>query len=139
MSRPVSPRFEPDEVEHLLDPLAGDPRGTCGDPQRRPAGPPGMEHVRAGQRADVPQRVAQLRRAWASLTGENPPQQDNPSRPPAAPRMARGQGPPAARPCGPPHRSFHGLLERLATLCVTGSGSPEPRSPCPCWPNRPAP
>jgi len=33
---------EPDEIEHLLDPLAGDPRGPRGDPQRRPAGPPGM-------------------------------------------------------------------------------------------------
>ena len=51
---------EPDQLEHLLDPLAADPRGACGDPQRGPPGPPGMEHVRAGQRADVPQRVAQV-------------------------------------------------------------------------------
>src|SRR6185312_16600287 len=45
---------EPGEVEYLLDPLAGDPRGACGDPQRRPARTPWMEHVRVEQRADMP-------------------------------------------------------------------------------------
>jgi hypothetical protein len=51
---------EPGEVEYLLDPLVGDPRGACGDPQRHAARTPRMEHVRVEQRADVPQRVAQL-------------------------------------------------------------------------------
>ena len=51
---------EPGEVEHLLDPLAGDPGGPRGDPQRHPARAPGMEHVRVDQRADVPERVVQL-------------------------------------------------------------------------------
>jgi len=59
---------EPDQLEHLLDPLAADPRRACGDPQRGPPGPPGVEHVRAGQRADLPQRVAQFP-VWVPVDG----------------------------------------------------------------------
>jgi hypothetical protein len=59
-----------------------------------------------------------LRRAWAPLTftGQDPPQQDNPVTP--ARRSARAQAKASGQhdPAGRPYRSFHGLLEHLATL-----------------------
>jgi hypothetical protein len=59
-----------------------------------------------------------LRRAWAPLTftDQDPPQPDNPVAPARRSATAQAKASGQHDPAGQPYRSFHGLLDHLATL-----------------------
>jgi hypothetical protein len=59
-----------------------------------------------------------LRRSWAplTLTGEDPPEQDNPVAPAHRSAAAQAKASYQRDPAGRPYRSFRSLLEHLATL-----------------------
>ncbi len=59
-----------------------------------------------------------LRRAWAPLTStdEDPPVPANPVAPARRPACAQAKASYQYDPAGQPYRSFHGLLQHLATL-----------------------
>jgi hypothetical protein len=75
-----------------------------------------------------------LRRAWAPLTftDQNPPAPANPVAPARRSAVAQAKASCQHDPAGQPYRSFHGLLEHLATLTQRPArGLHPPRHPDP--------